>query len=116
MKRLFCIISSALCVGAGALAAQTPPDQKKVVPLGELVVSVTRSDRSVREIPVNVTVLGREQIRLSGSNTVPDLLRTIPGLVMRDYQGTVAVSPTRQAPALRGLGGTSASRTLVLVD
>jgi outer membrane cobalamin receptor len=115
MKRLFCFIS-ALCMGAGALTAQTPPDQKKVVPLGELVVSVTRSDRSVREIPVNVTVLSKEQIRLSGSNTVPDLLRTIPGLVMRDYQGTVAVSPTRQAPALRGLGGTSASRTLVLVD
>ena len=119
MKRLFCAIS-ALIAGATALSAQTPPDRdkkvEKVVPLSELVVSVTRSDRTVRETPVNVTVLTRNQIRLSGANTVPDLLRTIPGLVTRDYQGTVAVSPTRQAPALRGLGGTSASRTLVLVD
>ncbi len=115
MKRLFCIIG-VLGTGATSLVAQTTPDQKKVVPLSELVVSVTRSDRTVREMPVNVTVLTRNQIRLSGSNTIPDLLRTIPGLVMRDYQGTVAVSPTRQAPALRGLGGTSASRTLVLLD
>jgi outer membrane cobalamin receptor len=81
-----------------------------------MVISVTRTDRTVREVPVNVTVLTKEQIRTSGSKTVPDLLRSIPGFSMRDYQNTVAVSPSRQAPGMRGLGGTSASRTLVLVD
>jgi outer membrane receptor protein involved in Fe transport len=116
VKTFFCTIS-ALAVASGALYAQTPPEPpRKPIPLSELVVSVTRTDRTVREVPVNVTVLTREQIRLSGSQTVPDLLRSIPGFTMRDYQGTVAVSPARQAPGMRGLGGTSASRTLVLVD
>jgi outer membrane cobalamin receptor len=115
MKQL--LTAATLIIGGVAgLGAQKPPDpEKKPIPLSEIVVSVTRTDRTVRELPANVTVLTREQISLSGSRTVPDLLRSIPGFTMRDYQGTVAVSPARQAPGMRGLGGTSASRTLVLV-
>lgn len=91
--------------------------QRKVLPLDEIVVTATRTGQVVREMPAYVTVLQEATIRRSSAGTVPDLLRTIPGLTTRDYQSSVSAHPTRMAPSLRGLGGgTSAGRTLVLMD
>jgi outer membrane cobalamin receptor len=87
-----------------------------VLPLNEVVVTATRSGRTIRELPANVNVLTREQIRLAPARTLPDLLRTIPGVTMADYQTSIAAHPSRQSPGMRGLGGTSSSRALVLLD
>lgn len=88
-----------------------------VLRLDEVVVSVTRTGRSLRELPANVSVITEEHVKASSAQTIPDLLRHIPGFAMRDFQSSITAHPSRQAPMLRGLGGgTSASRTLVLVD
>jgi outer membrane receptor protein involved in Fe transport len=116
-KRALPILAWLVVASATGLAAQTQAErEKKPLPLDELVVSVTRTELTVRDVPANVTVLTREQIRLSAAHTLPELLRSIPGFTTRDYQSSVAVSLARQAPAMRGLGGTTASRALVLVD
>lgn len=104
-----------LAAGSG-LAAQEPPARDSVVSLGELIVSAVRGPTEVGEVPVNVTVVTREQLRLSAAQTLEDVLQEIPGLNFRfPFQAGVA-HPSWQAVTIRGLGGTAASRTLVLVD
>jgi len=85
--------------------------------LNEVVVTATRTEGRVREMPALVTVVDRPAIQRAASRTMPDLLRGIPGITTRDYLTSVSAHPTRMAPSLRGLGGgTSAGRTLVLMD
>ncbi|MCG8467612.1 MAG: TonB-dependent receptor [Gemmatimonadetes bacterium] len=98
------------------LAGQEPPSPDSVVSLRELIVSATRSQSSVGEVPVNVTVVTREQLRLSAAQTLQDVLQEVPGLNFRFPFAAGVAHPSWQAVTLRGLGGTAASRTLVLVD
>ena len=101
---------------ATAVQAQDPVPADSVISLGELIVSALRSPTSVREVPVNVTTVTREELRLSAAQTLQDVLQEVPGLNFRfPFQAGVA-HPSWQAVTLRGLGGTAASRTLVLVD
>ncbi|MXW66074.1 MAG: TonB-dependent receptor [Gemmatimonadales bacterium] len=101
---------------AAALEAQDPVPADSVIALGELIVSALRAPTSVGEIPVNVTTVTREELRLSAAQTLQDVLQEVPGLNFRfPFQAGVA-HPSWQAVTLRGLGGTAASRTLVLVD
>ncbi|MDX1579046.1 MAG: TonB-dependent receptor plug domain-containing protein, partial [Gemmatimonadota bacterium] len=98
--------------GLGAQEAR--PDS--VVSLQELVVSATRAEAVVGEVPMNVTVLTGEQLRLSAAETLQDVLQEVPGLNFRFPFPAAVAHPSWQAVTLRGLGGTAASRTLVLVD
>jgi len=113
---------SALLVMAAVLAAQRTTAQsadtttKKPTMLDATVITATRVNQVVREVPANIAVLGVPEIQRSAARTVSDFLRVIPGYTTKDYQSSVVSHPSRQAPALRGLGGTSASRTLVLLD
>ncbi|WP_419939335.1 TonB-dependent receptor [Candidatus Palauibacter sp.] len=101
---------------AAGLEAQDPVPADSVIPLGELIVSALRAPTSVGEVPVNVTTVTREELRLSAAQTLQDVLQEVPGLNFRfPFQAGVA-HPSWQAVTLRGLGGTAASRTLVLVD
>lgn len=90
--------------------------KRRPTTLDAVVVSATRTNQAIRDVPANVVVLGADIIATSAAKTVSDLLRIIPGYTMKDFQSTLVSHPSRQAPALRGLGGTSASRTLVLLD
>lgn len=98
------------------LEAQDPVPADSAISLGELIVSALRAPTSVGEVPVNVTTVTREELRLSAAQTLQDVLQEVPGLNFRfPFQAGVA-HPSWQAVTLRGLGGTAASRTLVLVD
>lgn len=105
------------CVWAGEASGQ---QADSIVPrptlLDATVITATRSSAVVREVPAHISVLGPREIQRTASRTVSDFLRVIPGYTTKDYQSSIVAHPSRQAPALRGLGGTSASRTLVLLD
>jgi outer membrane cobalamin receptor len=107
---------------AGPLAAQVPDStadstaKKRVTLLDAAVVTATRTSQAVRDVPANVAVFGTADLQRSAARSVSDFLRVIPGYTTKDYQSSLVAHPSRQAPALRGLGGTSASRTLVLLD
>ncbi len=103
-----------LIAAAPSAAQESPPDS--VASLRELVVSATRGEAVVGEVPINVTVLTGEQLRLSAAETLQDVLQEIPGLNFRFPFPAGVAHPSWQAVTLRGLGGTAASRTLVLVD
>lgn len=93
--------------------AQEP---ERVLPMRELVVSATRTETELRDVPVNVTVLTREELSLSAAQNLQDVLLEIPGIGLQRNVRSASAHPSWQAVSLRGLGGTAASRTLVMVD
>lgn len=80
--------------------------------LAQVVVTATRTEQSIRDVPAAVSVIGRERIEASGATTVDQLLQGVPGVYAARMD---ASSPNRIAQTYtRGLPGNS--RTLVLLD
>ncbi|HUQ18183.1 MAG TPA: TonB-dependent receptor [Gemmatimonadaceae bacterium] len=85
-------------------------------PLAAVVISATRSEQTVENLPSPVKVIGTPEIKASAATSVPDLLRSIPGFTLRDAQSGLISNPARGIVTFRGLGGSSAGRVLVLLD
>ncbi|MGH7412347.1 MAG: TonB-dependent receptor, partial [Candidatus Methylomirabilis sp.] len=84
--------------------------------LEPVVVSASRIEQRLRDVPANVTVLTREEIQQSPARTVDDLLRQVPGFSLFRRSGSLVTHPTTQGVSLRGIGPSGVSRTLVLLD
>lgn len=77
-----------------------------------IVVTATRSERAVSEVPISTTVISEEAIEEAPATFVDDLLRTIPGVHM-NLAGSASTITTGQRVSMHGLGGT---RALVMLD
>src|SRR5580704_16197991 len=92
---------------------QTPGDLANAT-LEELmnlqVISVSKTQQSLSKTAASVYVITAEDIRRSGLNSVPEVLRLAPGVqVARSNSGTWAIS-------IRGFNDEFANKVLVLVD
>lgn len=115
MRRRLIPLLAGLIGSVGSLAAaQEQPSE--VFPMDEVVVTATRNATEVKDIPANVSVITKEDIKQSAALTVDDVLKQIPGFSLLRQTSSSALSPTTQGVSLRGLGGSSSSRTLVLLD
>ena len=94
-------------VGAQSTTDSMPSRPK---PLGAVVISATRTEQTLRSLPMHVTVVGPREITASAAQTVQDFLRTIPGFTTRDFQSGLVTGPGASIVSLRGLGGSSAGR------
>jgi len=98
-------------VPAYAQGKPTPPDSTRkdstTVRMTPIVVTATRTERSVFETPTPVSVLDRETIRERAPNSVSDLFRGLAGL---DVTG---VGTNQVRPVIRGQRG---QRVLVMED
>lgn len=102
-------VASILLTNAYAQIAP-PPDYDQR--LSSVIVNATRSGTPLDEIPLNTTVLTKEVIESSPDQTIDQVLKNVPGVLLNDvpyYQK----DPTGQSINVRGLGN---SRTLVMVD
>ena len=80
--------------------------------LEEIVVTATRSEAPVKNIPKNVTVITREDIEQAPSNNIVDLLNREAGINLRSLFGN-----DKQAVIdVRGMGATAGSNVVVMVD
>ena len=81
-------------------------------------VNVTSSRADVARVdPTStVTVMSSSDLLNSGALAIDDALKTIPGFTLFRRTSSRNSNPTSQGVALRGIGGTSPSRSLVLVD
>ncbi len=95
-------------------AAAERQDEKDKQPATEetIVVTATRSERAVSDLPVSTTVIPEDEIRSAPVRTVDDLVRTIPGVQMSVISSS-GTTPTNQRLSMHGLGG---MRALVLLD
>ncbi len=82
-----------------------------VVPSFDIEVSsVTRSKSTIGKSPAAVFVITSEMIRRSGSTSVPELLRMVPGLQV------AKIDANKWTVSSRGFNGFIANRTLVMID
>ena len=84
--------------------------------LDPVVVSVSRLEQRASEVPAAVTVLTRDDIRLSAGQTIDDVLRQVPGFSLFRRSSSMVGHPTTQGLSLRGIGPSGTSRALVLLD
>ncbi|MBU3589189.1 TonB-dependent receptor [Polynucleobacter sp. 80A-SIGWE] len=79
-----------------------------------VVVSGSRFEENLNEVPANVKVITRDEIANSTSNNIPDVLSQIGGLVVRSSNsGQLNLDATID---MGGFGATANSNTLILVD
>ena len=74
------------------------------------VTSVTRRNQALSHSAAAIYVITSEDIRRSAATTVPELLRTVPGLLVARLDGS------KWSVASRGPGGRYVANLLVLVD
>ena len=108
----------ALAVGfapAPSRAQTSSADQSSQIP--EVVVTATRSERSLSDVPASVSVVTGDEINSTPAQELDDALRIVPGVDLLGYSGE-AQHPTSDSLGMRGLGGTAQgiSRALVMVD
>lgn len=84
--------------------------------LPERVVTADRIGQSRSEIGSHVTILDGTDLVHSAASTLDDALRQVAGFSLFRRTGSLTTHPTAQGVSLRGLGGSGASRTLVLLD
>ena len=82
-----------------------------VLELGEVVVTATRVERLITDIPASVTVITREEIEKTYAKTVEDFLEREVGIDVRQWRGLTYGAGIN----MRGTGGWG-TRTLVLKD
>jgi len=108
-QKAFLIIASLLVLSTQAPLAQ----EKKEIELEEIVVTATRIEQAIGNVPGFVSVITEEEIKTSTARTIDDLLRKETGMdVVRPY----GLSSKTQSVTLRGIYGDRSSRTLILLD
>jgi outer membrane cobalamin receptor len=107
---------------AQALASITTDRQEVRValqpaPFFEAVnVTSSRTDVPRADPTATVTVISSAELLTSGAITLDDALKAVPGFTLFRRTSSRVSNPTAQGITLRGLGGTGASRSLVLAD
>lgn len=81
-------------------AGSTEGDEKKAFNMDEIVITGTKTPHALKDVPVQTVVITQEDISKSSSQTISDVLRSVPGLfiVSEDIPGV-----TSWRSKLRGL-------------
>ncbi|MFN3297612.1 TonB-dependent receptor plug domain-containing protein [Caldimonas sp.] len=97
----------ALCLGL-ALVPAGPKAQPLAAALDTIVVTGTRTERSVEDTPVRTEVVGPEELRRTHARTLKEALENLPGVQLREIHGKSGYELSMQ-----GLGS---DQVLVLID
>lgn len=91
----------------GSMLMPSYAKAEETVTTDSVVVSATRVERELMDVPMSVSVVTQEDIKRNPSTSIAELLRDIPGLEVQEN------SPGLKRIAIRG---EDAFRTLVLID
>ena len=79
----------------------------------EVVVTATRDQEEIRQVPANVTVITAQQIKESGATNIVEVLDKLESIQFRDYSG----NSSQSIIDMRGFGGDNPfGKTLVMLD
>ena len=79
-------------------------------------VTSSRTDVPRADPTATMTVISSSELRTSAPLTLDDALKMVPGFTLFRRTSSRTANPTTQGVALRGIGGTAQSRSLVLAD
>ena len=82
----------------------------------QVVVSAARAEVRLSDTPGSTVLLSTADLAAAPALRVDDLLREVPGFSLFRRSGSRTANASSQGVSLRGLGGTAASRALVLAD
>jgi outer membrane receptor protein involved in Fe transport len=82
----------------------------------QITVTAYRAPLGELESPATTRVLDAKALRTTAAITLDDQMRQLPGVELFRRSPSLVANPTSQGISLRGLGSTSASRTLVMED
>jgi outer membrane receptor protein involved in Fe transport len=85
-------------------------------PFENVTVTAYRSPLSSLDSPASTRIMTAQALRQAAGLPLDDKLRTIPGFELFRRSSSLVANPTSQGVSLRGLGSTSASRSLVVFD
>lgn len=81
-----------------------------------VTVSATRTEVRLAETPGSTVLLSNTDVSSTPALRVDDVLRQVPGFSLFRRSDSRVANASNQGVSLRGLGGTAASRALVLED
>ena len=102
MRSVCLFLSLVVSVPLAAQVADAPAGAEDLV-LEEIIVTATRRERSIMEVPLAVSAYGAEQIELSGVTDIYHLMRIAPSLLLNTGQGETVGATAR----IRGIGTNS---------
>jgi outer membrane receptor protein involved in Fe transport len=82
----------------------------------QITVTAYRAPLGELQSPVTTRVLSTQALSTTAAITMDDQVRQLPGVEMFRRSSSLVANPTSQGLSVRGLGSTSASRTLVTQD
>ena len=82
----------------------------------EINVTANRIGTSLADTPESLEIFSREELDTTASEALDQSLRLVPGFTLFRRSDSRTANPTTQGSSLRGVGGSGASRTLVLYD
>lgn len=78
----------------------------------DIIVTASRFEQQNEKVPAQVTVITAEDIQASGAQSVPDVLRNLPGVVVTDLNG----NGINQTVDMGGFGESADRHVAILVD
>jgi outer membrane receptor protein involved in Fe transport len=82
----------------------------------EINVTANRAGTTLGETAESVEILSQTDVQNAAAQPVDQLLREVPGFTLFRRSDSRTANPTSQGASLRGIGGSGASRALVLFD
>lgn len=82
----------------------------------QIVVSAARTEVRLSDTPGSTILLSTNDVAATPALRVDDVLRQVPGFSLFRRSGSRTANASSQGVSLRGLGGSAASRALVLAD
>ena len=101
--RAVCVLLSAVIASPLAAQDQSREPGGAGLVLEEIIVTATRRERSLMEVPLAVSAYGAEQLELSGVTDIGQLMRIAPSLHLSVGQGETVGATAR----IRGIGTTA---------
>jgi iron complex outermembrane recepter protein len=112
MKRINVVmVLFAMFSGTPGVWADQIPEHDALF-MDEVVVTATRFERETQKVPAKVTIIDRQDIEKSGAHSVPDVLRSLGGIQVKDMSG----NRINQTLDMGGFGEGSQHRVAVLVN
>ena len=104
-------VSQSITLAAPAIIHLQPATKTE-----QIAVTAYRAPLGDLESPATTRILSQQALATTAGLTLDDQLRQLPGVELFRRSPSLVANPTSQGISLRGLGSTSASRTLVTED
>jgi outer membrane receptor protein involved in Fe transport len=110
------VFATGFATWAETLTAETTVRLEPASAAEEVTVTAYRTPLGDLESPATTRTLTENALATTAAITFDDQLRQLPGVELFRRSSSLVANPTSQGISLRGLGSTSASRTLVMND